>query len=242
MTLAPGSKLGRYEVHSLLGAGGMGEVYRARDPRLGRDVAIKVLPPDLARDDTRRKRFFQEARAASALNHPGIVSIHEMESADGVDFIVMEHVPGRTLDGLIRSGLKLGDALGIAIPVADALACAHAAGIVHRDLKPANVMVTPEGGVKVLDFGLAKLVEPGEASGEDETTLSEAEARSSLSRTGTIAGTPGYMSPEQATGGKVDARSDVFAFGALLYEMVTGAPSAMAGRGAGRDDRDLPAA
>ena len=222
MPLSAGSKLGPYEVHSLLGAGGMGEVYRARDPRLGRDVAIKVLPPDLAGDENRRRRFFQEAHAASALNHPSIVSIHEMESADGVDFIVMEHVPGRTLDAVIRSGLRLGDALRIAVPVADALACAHAAGIVHRDLKPANVMVTPEGGVKVLDFGLAKLVEPTDASGEDETTLSEVERPSTLSRAGTIAGTPGYMSPEQATGGKVDARSDIFAFGALLYEMVTG--------------------
>jgi serine/threonine protein kinase/dipeptidyl aminopeptidase/acylaminoacyl peptidase len=221
MALSPGSRLGPYEVVSLLGAGGMGEVYRARDPRLGREVAIKVLPPELARDDTRRRRFLQEARAASALNHPGIVAIHELESAEGVDFIVMEYVPGRTLDALIRSGLRLGEALRIAVGVADAVAAAHAAGIVHRDLKPANVMVTPEGGVKVLDFGLAKLVGPEEASGEDGTTLSEVERPSTLSRAGTIAGTPGYMSPEQVTGGRVDARSDVFAFGALLYEMVT---------------------
>jgi eukaryotic-like serine/threonine-protein kinase len=222
MALSPGSRLGPYEVVSLLGAGGMGEVYRARDSRLGRDVAIKVLPPDLARDETRRRRFLQEARAASALNHPGIVSIHALESAEGVDFIVMEYVPGRTLDAFIRSGLPLGEALRIAVRVADAVAAAHAAGIVHRDLKPANVMVTPEGGVKVLDFGLAKLVGPEEVSGEDGTTLSEVERPSTLSRTGTIAGTPGYMSPEQATGGRVDARSDVFAFGALLYEMATG--------------------
>jgi serine/threonine protein kinase/Tol biopolymer transport system component len=222
MPLSPGFRLGPYEVVSLLGAGGMGEVYRARDSRLGRDVAIKVLPPQLAGDESRRRRFRQEARSASALEHPSIVAIHELESTDGIDFIVMELVSGRTLREIIRSGLKLGEALRIAVPIADALACAHAAGIVHRDLKPANVMVTPEGGVKVLDFGLAKLVERQEGSGEDDTTLSAAGRPGTLSRAGTIAGTPGYMSPEQATGAKVDARSDVFSFGALLYEMVTG--------------------
>jgi eukaryotic-like serine/threonine-protein kinase len=200
----------------------MGEVYRARDPRLGREVAIKVLPSTLAGDEVRRRRFLQEARAASALNHPNIVSVFELESADGVDFIVMEQVSGRTLDAVIRSGLRLPEALRIALSVADALAGAHAAGIVHRDLKPANVMVTAEGGVKVLDFGLAKLVDSGLASGEDETTLSEVDRPSTLTRSGVIAGTPGYMSPEQATGGKVDARSDVFAFGSLLYELATG--------------------
>jgi Tol biopolymer transport system component len=200
----------------------MGEVYRARDPSLGRDVAVKVLPAGLSPDEGRRRRFLQEARSAAGLHHPGIVAIHALESVDGHDVIVMEHVAGRTLDAVIRSGLRLGEALRIAIQVADALAAAHAAGVVHRDLKPGNVMVTPEGAVKVLDFGLAKLVAPEKAGGEDEPTLSEIDRPNTLSRAGTIAGTPGYMSPEQATGETVDARSDVFAFGALLYEMVTG--------------------
>jgi len=220
MALLPGIRLGPYEVLAPLGTGGMGEVYRARDTRLGRDVAIKVLPAERLADEGRRRRFAQEARAASALNHPNIVTIHEIESAEGVDFIVMELVAGKTLDGLIpRHGMRLGEVLRIAIPLADALAAAHGAGIVHRDLKPANVMVTPEGVVKVLDFGLAKLVQAEEGTGEDATTL-DAQAR--LSRPGTVAGTPAYMSPEQATGGPVDARSDVFSFGAVLYEMVTG--------------------
>jgi eukaryotic-like serine/threonine-protein kinase len=219
MALAAGTKLGPYEVIAPLGAGGMGEVYRARDTRLGREVAIKVLPTDRLSDPVRRARFVQEARAASALNHSNIVTIYEIESAEGIDFIVMELVHGKTLDALIpRAGMRLGEALRIAIPLADALAAAHAAGIVHRDLKPANVMVTPEGVAKILDFGLAKLTQADNA-GEDDTTL-DAQAR--LSRPGTVAGTPAYMSPEQATGGAVDARSDVFSFGAVLYEMVTG--------------------
>src|SRR5512143_2471069 len=218
--LAPGVRIGTFEIVAPLGAGGMGEVYRARDTRLGREVAIKVLPAERLSDPARRARFVQEARAASALNHPHIVTIYEIESAEGVDFIVMELVPGKTLDALIpRSGMGFGEALRIAIPLADALAAAHGAGIVHRDLKPANVMVTPEGVVKVLDFGLAKPAQAGEESGEDATTL---DAQEGLSRPGTVAGTPAYMSPEQATGGLVDARSDVFSFGALLYEMVTG--------------------
>jgi Tol biopolymer transport system component len=198
----------------------MGEVYRARDTRRGRDVAIKVLPADKLTEPARRTRFEQEARAVAALNHPNIVTIFEIESAEGVDFIVMELVAGKTLDALIpRQGMRLGEVLRIAIPLADALAAAHGGGIVHRDLKPANVMVTPEGVVKVLDFGLAKLTQAEEAGGEDAATL-DAQAR--ISRPGEVAGTPAYMSPEQATAGKVDARSDIFSFGALLYEMVTG--------------------
>jgi Tol biopolymer transport system component len=197
----------------------MGEVYRARDARLGRDVALKVLPADRLSDPARRARFEQEARAVAALNHPHIVTIHEIEKAGDTDFIVMELVPGKTLDALIpRQGMRLGEALRIAIPLADALAAAHAAGIVHRDVKPANVMVTSDGVAKVLDFGLAKLTQAG-GGGEDVTTL-DAQAR--LSRLGSVAGTPAYMSPEQAAGGTVDARSDVFSFGAVLYEMVTG--------------------
>jgi Tol biopolymer transport system component len=221
MSLAAGRTLGPYEVLAPLGAGGMGEVYRARDTRLERDVAIKVLPAERVADESRRRRFVQEAKAASALNHPHIVTIHEIESADGIDFIVMELVPGKTLDALIpHQGMRLGEALRVAIPVADALAAAHGRGIVHRDLKPGNVMVTPDGVVKVLDFGLAKLTEAEEAGGGGEATTLDAEGR--LSRPGAVAGTPAYMSPEQASGGAVDARSDIFSFGTLLYEMVTG--------------------
>jgi serine/threonine protein kinase len=223
MTLPLGSKLGSYEILSLLGAGGMGEVYRARDTRLGRVVAIKVLPADRMADESRRRRFVQEARGASALSHPNIVTIYEIESADGIDFIVMEYVPGKTLDTVIpRQGMRLGDVLRIAIPIADAVARAHAAGIVHRDLKPANVMVGSDGTVKVLDFGLAKLIAQEEAGSPEQETVTEEGDAGRLSRPGMVAGTAGYMSPEQAAGKKVDGRSDIFSFGAVLYEMVTG--------------------
>ena len=219
MRLAPGSRLGPYEVVAQIGAGGMGEVYRARDPRLNREVAIKVLPADRVSDEDRRRRFIQEAHAASALNHPHIITIHEIESANGIDFIVMEYMRGKSLDALIpRHGMRLGEVLRVAIPVADALAAAHARGIIHRDLKPANVMVGTDGAVKVLDFGLAKLSGSDDAA-HDQLTHA---AVGGLSAPGTIAGTAAYMSPEQATGGPVDARSDIFSFGALLYEMVTG--------------------
>jgi serine/threonine protein kinase len=198
----------------------MGEVYRARDPRLGREVAIKVLPAERVKDDRRRRRFVQEAHAASALNHPHIVTIHEIESANGIDFIVMEYVRGTSLDQRIpRHGMRLSDVLRVAIPVSDALAAAHARGIIHRDLKPANVVVGDDGTVKVLDFGLAKLIGADEAP-EQETVTEVGDAQ--LSVPGAIAGTAAYMSPEQATGIKVDARSDIFSFGAMLYEMVTG--------------------
>ena len=222
MALRAGERLGPYQILGGLGAGGMGEVHRARDTRLGREVAVKILPAERLADVARRAHFEREARSASALSHPNIVTVHEIESAEGVDFIVMELVPGKTLDALIpRQGMRMGEALRIAIPLADALAAAHAAGIVHRDLKPANVMDTPEGVVKVLDFGLAKLVhdEPAGADGRTDTEGSES---APLSRPGLVAGTAGFMSPEQASGGSVDARSDVFSFGAVLYEMVTG--------------------
>ncbi len=221
MSLATGDRLGAYEILASLGAGGMGEVYRARDTRLGRDVAIKVLPADSSNDEARRRRFVQEARAASALNHPNIVTIHEIESEDGRDYIVMEYVPGRTLGAHVRQRMPLSEALRIAVAVADALARAHAAGIVHRDLKPANVVVTPDGVPKVLDFGIAKLTAPEDSGGGGDTATDETSDRFATGP-GAIAGTPGYMSPEQATGGKVDARGDIFAFGCLLYEMVTG--------------------
>jgi eukaryotic-like serine/threonine-protein kinase len=220
MPLQDGTRLGPYEVISLIGAGGMGEVYRARDPRLGRDVAIKVLPADRLADENRRRRFVQEAQAASALSHPHIITIHEIESADGIDFIVMEYVRGKSLDGLIpRQGMRLNEGLRIGIAVADALAAAHARGIVHRDLKPANVMVGTDGTVKVLDFGLAKLISDADTPEEDSPTLTK---HTLVSAPGTIAGTAAYMAPEQATGGTVDARSDIFSFGAMLYEILTG--------------------
>ena len=221
MSLSPGHRLGTYEILSPLGAGGMGEVYRARDTRLGREVAIKVLPADRLTDETRRRRFVQEARAASALNHPNIVTIYEIESADGADFIVMEYVRGQTLEALMRQRMRLAEVVRVAMQVADALARAHAAGIVHRDLKPANVVVTPEGLVKILDFGLAKLMDTGEVSDEGDTATQDSSA-AYVSGPGTIAGTPGYMSPEQASGARIDARSDIFAFGSVLYEMATG--------------------
>jgi serine/threonine protein kinase/Tol biopolymer transport system component len=220
MALQAGTRLGPYEVLSLLGAGGMGEVYRARDTRLGREVAIKVLPADRVSDPDRRRRFVQEAQAASALNHPHIITIHEIESADGNDFIVMEYVRGNSLDAIIPSrGMRLTEALRIAIAVADALAAAHARNIIHRDLKPANVIVGTDRAVKVLDFGLAKLVGDADTAGEDSPTLT---STALVSAPGTIAGTAAYMSPEQAVGEPVDGRSDIFSFGAMLYEMATG--------------------
>jgi Tol biopolymer transport system component/predicted Ser/Thr protein kinase len=218
VALTAGSRLGPYEVLSLLGSGGMGEVYRARDPRLDREVAVKVLPSERM-DEERRQRFVQEARAASSLNHPNIVTIHEIESAEGRDFIVMEYVPGKSLDRLIpRHGMPLGEVLRIAIPIADALARAHGRGIVHRDLKPSNIVVGTEGAVKLLDFGLAKVVPWAATDPEAETETAEPP----LTRAGAVSGTAGYMSPEQASGRHVDARTDVFAFGAVLYEMATG--------------------
>jgi Tol biopolymer transport system component len=216
-----GQTLGHYRVLELLGKGGMGEVYRAEDMTLDRQVALKIVPPELAESPERLEHFQREAKTLAALNHPHIVTIYSVEKAKGIDLIVMELVPGRTLGALIPGqGMRLGEVLRIGIPLADALAAAHSAGIVHRDFKPANVMVTPEGGVKVLDFGLAKLRPPEETGVEEGTTL---DARAApLTRVGSVAGTPAYMSPEQAAGGTVDARSDIFSFGAVLYEMVTG--------------------
>ena len=213
-----GRSLLHYRVESLLGQGGMGVVYRALDTKLNRPVAIKVLPHEAVADPARKKRFVQEARAASALNHPNIITIHDIDTTERVDFIVMEYVPGKSLDHMIpRRGLPLGEVLQYAIEIADALAAAHAAGIVHRDLKPANIMVTDKGHVKVLDFGVAKLVEPGEVNECASTKTAQAQTEE-----GTIVGTAAYMSPEQVEGKPVDARSDIFSFGVVLYEMVTG--------------------
>lgn len=213
--------LDRYRILRELGRGGMGVVHEALDTTLGRRVALKLLPPERVADDERRERFLREARAASALNHPGIVTVHDLGSAEGLDFIVMELVEGETLaERIARGPMALGPALDLAVQVADALARAHAAGIVHRDLKPSNVMVTPEGTAKILDFGLAKLVEP--PSGEGGDTLRLRRLDQGESAEGVLLGTVPYMSPEQAAGKPVDARSDVFSFGILLYEMLTG--------------------
>ena len=222
MRLNPGSHLGPYEILAPLGAGGMGEVYKARDTRLGREVAIKILPAERVADEERRRRFIQEARAASALNHPNIVTVHDISESSGTDFLVMEYVRGKTIDQLIgRSGMRVSEALRCAVQIADALARAHAAGIVHRDLKPGNVMLNEDGVVKVLDFGLAKLAAQDDV-GDSQTTLTMSAGLTPKSAEGAIVGTVAYMSPEQAEGKRVDARSDIFSFGSMLYEMVTG--------------------
>ena len=214
-----GQTLSHYEILEKLGEGGMGVVYRALDVRLNRPVAIKVLPHDAMADADRARRFLQEARAASALNHPHIITVYEVDASGGTDFIVMEYVTGSTLEHLIaRKALTLRHALKHAAQIADALASAHRAGIVHRDLKPGNVMITERGDVKVLDFGLAKLTEGADAAAVGATTQTAA----ARTEAGTILGTVAYMSPEQAEGKTVDARSDIFSFGSLLYEMVTG--------------------
>jgi eukaryotic-like serine/threonine-protein kinase len=216
MTLTAGTKLGPFEVLAPLGAGGMGEVYRARDSRLGRDVAIKVLSSEFAADADRRKRFEQEARSASALNHPNIVTIHDIGSEGATVYIAMEFVDGRTLREVLHGGaLPTRRLLDLAYQMADGLAKAHAAGIVHRDLKPENVMVTKDGAVKILDFGLAKLLKE---QPEESSNLPTAQA----TQAGTVLGTVGYMSPEQASGKALDFRSDQFALGAIFYEMATG--------------------
>ena len=213
-----GQALGHFLIVEKIGEGGMGIVYKARDTRLDRFVAIKVLPPEKVADPSRKARFVQEAKSASALNHPNIITIYEISADCGHDFIAMEYVAGKTLAQVIgRHGLALNVALKYSIQIAGALARAHSAGIVHRDLKPANVMVDEHGQVKVLDFGLAKLSEMIPI-GEDEETRT----LKPPTEEGTIVGTPAYMSPEQAQGKPVDARSDIFSFGAVLYEMVTG--------------------
>jgi len=217
MPLSPGDRLGPYEILAPVGAGGMGEVYKARDARLDRLVAIKILPHDRTGDEDRKRRFVQEAKAASALNHPNIVTIYDIGSENGIDFLVMELVPGKSLDQLIpRGGMRLSEILRAAVQIADAFSKAHAAGIVHRDLKPANVMLTPEGQVKILDFGLAKLTQSPPSESDATRTIAAHTGE------GTVLGTTAYMSPEQAEGKPVDARSDIFAFGSLLYEMSTG--------------------
>jgi serine/threonine protein kinase len=217
-----GRTVSHYTIEEKLGEGGMGAVYRARDTRLNRFVALKVLPADKVTDPGRKRRFVQEAKAASALNHPNIITIHDIDQADGIDFIAMEFVEGMTLDRLIpRNGLRLNEVLKHAIQLAAALARAHAAGIIHRDIKPPNIMVRSDGHLKVLDFGLAKLTEAIERDTVSLTVTMNARD-SNGTEEGTILGTIAYMSPEQAEGKRVDARSDIFSFGSVLYEMVTG--------------------
>ena len=209
-----GQSLGRYRIESKIGEGGMGVVYKAQDTQLGRTVAIKVLPHDKITDADRKRRFIQEAKAASALNHPAIVTVHDFAEADGQAFIVMEYLPGSTLDQVIPpNGLRPSTVLKYGAQIADALAKAHEAGILHRDLKPSNVFITEDGRAKVLDFGLAKLLEPEESGSATTVAMTDA---------GSVVGTAAYMSPEQAEGRKLDARSDIFSFGSVLYEMVTG--------------------
>src|SRR6266496_1029670 len=218
MGLSTGTRLGPYEVLAPLGAGGMGEVYRARDSRLGREVAIKVLPAEISLDSQRRQRFEQEARSASALNHPNIVTVYDIGSADGMIYIAMEVVEGRTLrDLIVEQPVSARKLLEIGAQVADGLAKAHAAGIVHRDLKPENLMVSKDGFVKILDFGLAKL---GAPLPQDLSQLET--AGGGLTGGGVVLGTTAYMSPEQASGRALDFRSDQFSLGCVLYEMATG--------------------
>ena len=218
--LSLGTKIASYEVVALLGAGGMGEVYRARDTRLNRDVALKVLPEAFSRDSERMARFEREARLLASLNHPNIAAIYGLEESGPIRALVMELVEGSTLAERIRSGpIPLDEALPIARQVADAVEYAHDKNVIHRDLKPANIKVTAEGAVKVLDFGLAKAMseEVSEADMGNSPTLSMA-----ATRQGVILGTAAYMAPEQAKGKSVDRRADVWAFGVVFYEMLTG--------------------
>jgi serine/threonine-protein kinase len=217
MTLGSGTKLGRYEIRSKIGAGGMGDVYLAHDTELDRTVALKILPEDVAADQQRLQRFVQEARAVSALNHPHIVTIHEVGVSESINFIATEFIDGDTLRRRIASGINLIDILDIAIQTGGALSAAHHAGIVHRDVKPDNVMVRRDGYIKLLDFGLAKLiVSPSSASDAEAQTMAMINTNA-----GAVMGTAKYMSPEQAKGTAVDARTDLWSLGAVIYEMVT---------------------
>jgi len=216
VSLDTGTTLGHYQIVSKLGAGGMGEVYRALDTKLGRDVALKVLPPALANDPVRIDRFKREARVVASLNHPHIVTLYSVEESDGIHFLTMELVEGETLDARVPSGgLPVAQVLDIAWAVADALSAAHAKNIVHRDLKPANVMITLDSRVKVLDFGLAKMQDEGNVTGSDAQTMAQTGA-------GIVMGTVPYMSPEQIEGKPVDHRSDLFSLGVMLFELTAG--------------------
>ena len=225
MPIGPGARFGPYEILGSVGAGGMGEVYRARDPRLGREVAVKVLPPQFAGDPDRLRRFELEARAAGALNHPNVLGVLDLGSENGHPYVVSELLEGETLRQRLRvAALTPKKAMEVAVQIAHGLAAAHDKGIVHRDLKPENLFVTREGRLKILDFGLAKLSRDG--SPEDEVTLASGDTPAAgdgaATEAGAILGTVGYMSPEQVRGLPADARSDIFSFGVVLYEMVSG--------------------
>jgi serine/threonine protein kinase len=214
-----GKKILHYQLVDKIGAGGMGEIYKAQDSRLNRLVAVKILSPGMSTDPERKRRFFQEAQAASALNHPNIITLYDIVSEGDMQCIVMEYISGKTLRDLTPAGgLPPAQALQYAAQIASALTVAHAAGIIHRDLKPSNIMVTTSGLIKVLDFGLAKWVDSS-MSGQ---TVDQSTVETALTREGSIIGTVSYMSPEQAEGKRVDARSDIFSFGSVLYEMLTG--------------------
>src|SRR5437588_3812848 len=226
MTIVAGTRVGRYEIRSKIGEGGMGEVYLAEDSQLRRRVALKVLPEDLAANQDRMRRFVQEAQAAAALNHPNIAHIYEISEVDGLNFIAMEFIEGRTLRDYLHDNKTedLPRVLRHLQHVAEGLAKAHAAGIVHRDLKPDNVMITRDGHAKILDFGLAKLIEPRMSSSTSGEPSEQATAiLQQHSTPGVVLGTVGYMSPEQAQGKtkEIDHRSDIFSFGCMLYEAVT---------------------
>src|SRR5438093_3997643 len=224
MAISIGTQLGSHEITALLGKGGMGEVYRARDTKLKRDVAIKILPDEFARDADRVSRFQREAELLASLNHPNIAGIYDLEEAHGSRFVVVELVEGDTLADILskRGALPVDEALHIAKQICEALEAAHEKGIIHRDLKPANIKVMADGKVKVLDFGLAKAMEPNatNAALSNSPTLSLA-----ATNAGVILGTAPYMSPEQAKGRTVDKRTDIFAFGAVLFEMLAGRPA-----------------
>ncbi|HWX38636.1 MAG TPA: serine/threonine-protein kinase, partial [Candidatus Sulfotelmatobacter sp.] len=221
MTLTAGTKLGPYAIQATLGAGGMGEVYRARDTRLGRDVAIKVMPASFASDADRLRRFEQEARAVAALNHPNILAVHDIGTQDGIPYIVTELLEGRTLREQLNDGaMPVRKALDYAQQISEGLAAAHSRGIIHRDLKPENVFCTKDGRVKILDFGLAKQnVSP---AAHLDATMNGATMPDVLTEPGLVMGTVGYMSPEQVRGLPADHRSDLFSLGAILYEMLSG--------------------
>src|SRR5215813_3124035 len=213
-----GTKVAHYEITSHLGSGGMGDVYQATDTKLGRNVAIKFLPEAFSHDTERVARFQREARVLASLNHSNIAAIHGLEEIDSRHFLVMELVSGETLaDRIKRGGIPIEEAIPIARQIADALEAAHEQGIIHRDLKPANVKITPDGTVKVLDFGLAKMGGTPTVPGDESPTLTVGQTEA-----GVILGTASYMSPEQAKGKAVDQRADIYAFGAVLYEMLVG--------------------
>jgi serine/threonine protein kinase len=214
MALSTGVRVGPYEIVVAVGSGGMGVVYKARDTRLNRFIALKTISDGRAEDADVRRRFLREAQAASQLNHPNIITIHEILEENGIWFLAMEYVVGSTLELVLAARtLSIADALHYATQIADGLAAAHLAGIIHRDLKPANIMITEDGRVKLLDFGLARFMEQAAPSDVTATTQTIQ---------GTVMGTAPYMSPEQAQGRRLDVRSDIFSFGCVLYEMFSG--------------------